>query len=201
MKKFLKIESLHIKMKEGQRTLFINKRKIHTYDSSGALFLASEIESLLVEELANLHPIVIEMDEDYIKNAGVPHLENKVVSIRVLDKDSVEVFPTVVTPWDINEKGLHEQYQEILETLVKEDKRFISYLPVRSKLTKAETKKLDAQKEKHKNSTTTFNYSEVGDLQFLFYAEINTFDEALQVTNRIVANLDKKARAALKRKK
>ncbi len=200
MNKFSEISSIRIKMDGEDHTPFINNIKIQPYNYFGAHFEASEIEAVKVNQLAYLHPLMVEFDESYIKLAKVKALEQKVLSLTVLDNNYVEVFVNVVTPQDIEEKGLHEQYQEALESLVKVDKGLLLYKPVRGKFPKAEKKKLEALQESSKDSSVKFHFSEVGYVQFTYYAEVETFDEIFRYTNKIVSNLDKKARAVLKKK-
>lgn len=200
MYKFSEIDSIRIKMDGEKITTFINNKKVENYNYFGAHLLASEIEAVKVNQLAYLHPLMVEFDESYIKLANVKHMEQKVLSLIVLDNNYVEIFVNFVTPDDIEENGLHEQYQKALESLVKADKRLLLDKPVRGKFPKAEKKKLEALKESSKDTSVKFDFSEVGYLQFTYYAEVETFDEIFRYTNKIVANLDKKARAILKRK-
>jgi|GEM_PF-4445227 hypothetical protein len=201
MNKFSEINSIRIKKDEENKSIFINNKKVETYGSCGVILAASEIEAVAVNDLANLHPIMVEIDESYIKLAKVSQLENKVVSLRVLDDNYIEVFPTVVTPVDIEKKGLHDQYQKTLESIVKDDKSLRLYTPVRGKFPRTEKKKLEALKESAKDSLTKFDFSEVGYLQFTYYAKVETFNDVFQLTNTIIARLDKKVRAILKTKK
>jgi len=200
MEKFSNIESLQIDIKEGVSTITINNKKITPYENFGVYLYASEIEAVAVGDLAYLNPIVIEIDYDYVKQADVPHLETNVVTIKVLDKNLVEVSPIVQTPWDIDEKELHDQYQETLEALVKEDKRINSYVPVRIVYPTKEKRMYDLRKEKYNNPNSSGYAYLIGDIEFAFYAEVNTFNEALIISNRIIAQLDRKARAILKKK-
>ncbi len=200
MNKFSEIDSIRIKMDGEKTTTFINNKKVEPYNYFGAHFLASEIEAVKVNQLAYLHPLMVEFDESYIKLANVKHMEKKVLSLNTLDNNYAEVFVNFVTPDDIEEKGLHEPYQKALESIVKTDKGLLLDKPVRGKFAKVEKKKLEALKESSKDTSVKFDFSEVGYLQFTYYAEVETFDEIFRYTNKIVANLDKKARAILKRK-
>jgi hypothetical protein len=202
MKKLLKIDTISIKKKNGTNTIRINGNKITSYDINGASFLANEIEALPVNDLGLFHPIVVEFDEVFTKDAGLKHIgEHVVASLIVIDDSKVEAFITFMDPADIEEKGLHEKFQLTLEKVVKEEQHIELYLPVKCTFSKKELKILNSAVKKPGDSGPEFNFSEVGYVQFTCLIRANTFNEIFHSLNRIISRLERSTRSKMKKEK
>jgi hypothetical protein len=115
-----------------------------------------------------------------------------------MDDSLVDAFITFMDPANIIEMEAHEAFQMALEQVVAEDSRLDLYAPVRMPLSKAKKKELQKLKDESAGSSSIFDFSEVGCVQFTVLLEAETFNDAFIALDKVIANLEKKARKLMK---
>jgi hypothetical protein len=199
MKKLNSVDTISIKNSNGLPTIRINGSKATPYDINGVSFLANEIEAVPVNDLGYFNPIVVEFDETCTKAAKLNHISDHIVaSLSIMDDSLVDAFITFMDPANIIEMEAHEAFQMALEQVVAEDSRLDLYAPVRMPLSKAKKKELQKLKDESAGSSSIFDFSEVGCVQFTVLLEAETFNDAFIALDKVIANLEKKARKLMK---
>ncbi len=196
---FKKIDTISIKIKDGLQSIRINGRKVYPYCKNGAAFLAAQIEAIPVNHLDCFRPILVEFDEPYLISTQLIHLDGKVVSISVFDDNIIEAFVTLMDPDDITEMEGHDAFQTAMEQVVMNDKRLVLDRPVKNPISNAQKKKIQRLKDKSVKFNIPFSFSEIGYAQFTVILEAETFNKAFIVLDKVISNLEKKARKLMKK--